>query len=253
MKIFVSYSHKDSNMVLPIVEELLKIYGSKNVIIDRYSNVPGDSLIGFMNNSLEAFTHFLFFLSTNSIESYLTSLEWKNALLLCKNPDKRFIPIVVDSVSIPPIIGDKIYVNLYAHGISHAFQEIRASVENRPVYNETPIENLRAKVALREHEIVLTVESVLYSEPNPSFCIAFKEKEKVDFRFSENFQGSTDIIEIDGKDRFVFFVRLFRSLAAGTSFSMSFSRNNNNDIYLVMHVQEIEGNLKGKPIRLECI
>ena len=79
----------DSNSVVPIAEELVKLYGKNSILIDCFNVKPGDSIIDFMNQSLETFTHFIFFISRNSIKSYMVSLEWKNALILCKNAHQK--------------------------------------------------------------------------------------------------------------------------------------------------------------------
>ena len=213
MKIFISYSHKDSNYVLPIAEELLKIYGKQSVIIDKFSNLPGDSLIGFMNDSLESFTHFIFFISENSVNSYLTSLEWKNALIMCRDPSKKFIPVIVDSVNIPAILKDKIYINLYANGILHAFQEIKDVIDNNGLYiTNKNLDNLYTKITFEKECIRLEIGTKFYSEPNSSFCIAFKNGKKIHMIIEESFQGSDEISEFEGEERYLVFIRLFRTV-----------------------------------------
>lgn len=254
MKIFISYSHKDSNFVLPIAEELLKIYGKESVIIDKFSNHPGDSLVGFVNSSLEVFTHFIFFISQNSINSYLVSMEWKNALLLCKDKSRRFIPVIVDSVQVPAILNDKIYVNLYAHGILHAFQEIRDSIDSNSYIDGIHLNNLNARIKIQENRTQLTIVSKLYSEPNASFCVVFKKKQSVKINVEEAFQGGTETREFDGEERFLVFIRLFRVLTTDSPFCISFSfETKDNEIYQVIHVKENDGHLNGVPINIEYI
>ena len=147
MRIFLSYSHKDKGTVLPVANHLIKIHGKDSVIIDEYNLKPGDSLIDFMNESLKNFTHFLFFLSNNSLRSYFTSLEWQNALILCADGKKKFVPIIVDSVDVPPIIGNIIRINMYEIGLKETFSLLDKTFSDS-VYFESNQPNLFSKISL---------------------------------------------------------------------------------------------------------
>lgn len=64
--IFISYNHKDEQLVDMVVRRLELEFGRKNIFYDKWSMQPGDSIIGKMNEGLEKVTTFFYFLSPNS-------------------------------------------------------------------------------------------------------------------------------------------------------------------------------------------
>ena len=92
--IFISYNHKDEQLVDMIARRLELEFGRDNIFYDKWSMQPGDSIIGKMNEGLEKFTTFFYFLSPNSLTSKMVSKEWKSAL----NRDERKRG-VVESIS----------------------------------------------------------------------------------------------------------------------------------------------------------
>lgn len=69
--IFISYNHKDEQLVDMIARRLELEFGRDNIFYDKWSMQPGDSIIGKMNEGLEKFTTFFYFLSPNSLTSRL--------------------------------------------------------------------------------------------------------------------------------------------------------------------------------------
>lgn len=59
-KLFISYNHNDSGIVDMISRRLELEFGRNNIFYDAWSIQPGDSIIGKMNEGLEAFTTFFF-------------------------------------------------------------------------------------------------------------------------------------------------------------------------------------------------
>ena len=249
MKIFISYSHADSNVVIPFAEELTKLYGNDSILIDEFRVKPGDSLIGFMNESLKTFSHFIFFISKHSIDSYMVSLEWQNALILCKDQSRRFIPIIVDSTEIPAILNDKHYINLYEIGFRQAFQLLKDSLNDiKPEINRT--ENIEAHVSYKNDILELVIKANIYTESNSSFCIVFDGNGHVVPQNFEPFTGSTEEHLINGKQMKLLFVRLFRSLTPTSPFYISFKISGDTRLYSVMHVEDINGEAVGAPIKI---
>lgn len=253
MKLFISYSHKDANFVNPVVSELSKNIDKNSILFDEWNIKPGDSIVGFMNSSLESFTHFIFFLSPNSVDSYMASLEWKNALILCSNKNRHFIPVIINSPKIPPILGDFKYIDSNLLGIDETIKQIFISI-SKSVNGETIYANDNLAYTAKQfadNKIEITIKARYYSEPNSSFCIAFLNSGKILVNFAENFQGSSEIREVDGNKCWLQFVRLFRTLTPGAPVVLVFSSEYKLSLFSIMHVHEDNGNLKGIPILLE--
>ncbi len=67
MKAFISYSHKDGNMVTGIAQALGSVLGQENVFFDAWSIQPGDGIIDRMNMGLSDCDFFFFFVSKASL------------------------------------------------------------------------------------------------------------------------------------------------------------------------------------------
>lgn len=78
--IFISYNHQDEQLVDMVARRLELEFGRNNIFYDKWSMQPGDSIIGKMNEGLENFTTFFFFLSPNSLTSDMVKKEWQSAL-----------------------------------------------------------------------------------------------------------------------------------------------------------------------------
>ena len=87
---FISYSRKDSEIVLPIVERLQK--EGFNVWIDMDGVESGDAFKSVIVEAIKESKTFLFFSSKNSLESPWTVKEVNVAVLV----KKEFIPIKLD-------------------------------------------------------------------------------------------------------------------------------------------------------------
>ena len=60
--IFISYNHNDQQLVDMVARQLELSFGKNNIFYDRWSMQPGDSIIGKMNEGLEQYTTFFYFL-----------------------------------------------------------------------------------------------------------------------------------------------------------------------------------------------
>lgn len=140
-KIFISYNHNDKEIIDTIARRLEIEFGRSNIFYDSWSIRPGDSIIGKMNSGLTDFNNFFFFMSKNSIASKMVTLEWQTALNNAINNDLNFIGIKLDECDIPPILSDKLYIDLYNEGIDSAIQKMRAIIKDESTY--TPLENFK--------------------------------------------------------------------------------------------------------------
>ena len=103
--IFVSYAHKDSEIVFPILDKLhesgIRLWYDEGL-------QAGDDWFEFMKEKIAASTGFLVFLS----EKMVASPHANEENLFAHNLNKKIIAVQIDSVQIPPklsvIIGNEI-------------------------------------------------------------------------------------------------------------------------------------------------
>ena len=144
-KIFISYNHKDQRLIDTVTRRLVLEFGKNNIFYDAWSIQPGDSIIGKMNEGLDAFTTFFFFVSNNSLESKMVALEWQTALNKSINKDLKFVAIRIDDCSIPAILLDKLYIDLYGEGLDSTVEKMRCIIRSENCYKPLDnIENLEA-------------------------------------------------------------------------------------------------------------
>ena len=173
-KIFISYNHKDEVLIDMIARRLELEFGRKNIFYDKWAIQPGDSIIGKMNEGLEEFTTFFFFVSPNSLESKMVSLEWQTALNKAVNNNLKFVAVRVADCSIPAILSDKVYIDVYGEGMDSAVGKMKCVVKSENVY--APLEditNLEAEIIMYgDKKIEVVVFANMYSEQTPTLAFA---------------------------------------------------------------------------------
>jgi hypothetical protein len=205
--IFLSHNYKDKDVVGPIAVQLAEKFGQDNVFYDSWSIRPGDGIIGEMNNGLERCKYFFFFISRNSLESKMVSLEWQAALHKSTNSDMRFIPIKVDNANQPVILIDKLYIDMYKEGLDQTLLRMIDVIENKPSvpYADT-FENVIVKIeSLTKAHYKITVSARKFAEPALTIIAAFSGvMDDITFKLDNNFMSKTELIRIDsGMGRFV--------------------------------------------------
>ncbi len=175
-KIFISYNHNDNLLVDTIARRLELEFGRNNITYDRWTMQPGDSIIGKMNEGLSDFTTFFFFISPNSLASKMVTLEWQTALNRAVNNELKFIAVRIADCSVPAILSDKIYIDLYGEGLDDAVEKMKCVVNSinnyQPLAN---IENLKVNMSIiDETKANITIRALYYSEDNPEFAFACK-------------------------------------------------------------------------------
>ena len=177
-KIFISYNHKDSVLVDNVVQRLNIEFGKNNIFYDKWSIQPGDSIIGKMNEGLEMFTTFFFFVSSNSIDSKMVSLEWQTALNRATNNNLKFVAVKIAECKMPAILSDKLYIDLYGEGLDDAIAKmkcvIKAENNYKPLEN---IENLQAKLSkISKDRYKVIIKAKVYAENAATFIFACENK-----------------------------------------------------------------------------
>lgn len=170
--IFLSHNSKDKRIVEPIAIKLREIFGQEYVFYDSWSIQPGEGIIDRMNEGLANCTIFYFFVSNNSLSSYMVKLEWQNAVMKASNGKAKLIPVRIDNCLIPPILSQSLYIDLYTNGFDVALRQIvdiaTGSNTYRPQF--TSVSNLEARTTINiGREIDVEVSANYYMEPIPHF------------------------------------------------------------------------------------
>ena len=172
--IFISYNHNDESLVDTIVQRLNVEFGRNNIFYDLWSIQPGDSIIEKMNEGLERFTTFFFFVSPNSLNSKMVSLEWQTALNRAINNNLKFVAIKIADCKMPAILSDKQYIDLYGEGLDDAIAKMKCVVKAESTYKPLEsVQNLRATITKKSEENYLVrIEATTYAESNATYAFA---------------------------------------------------------------------------------
>lgn len=176
--IFISYNHNDSALVDTIARRLNIEFGKNNIFYDAWSMQPGDSIIGKMNEGLEEFTTFFFFVSPNSLDSKMVSLEWQTALNRAINNDLKFVAVKIADCKMPAILSDKQYIDLYGNGLDDAIERMKCIVKSENNYKPLEdVQNLKAMLIKESNNHYLVkIEATTYAENAATFVFACENK-----------------------------------------------------------------------------
>jgi hypothetical protein len=171
--IFLSHNSKDKVLVEPIAIRLRDVFGEDNVFYDSWSIQPGDGIIDKMNEGLAKCSLFYFFVSNNSLESYMVKLEWQNAVMKMSKGNAKLIPVRIDDCILPPILSQSLYIDLYINGFDVALRQI-IDIANgintfRPEYvNISNIEAIEHRISNGKIEVEIIAK--YFMEPIPNFA-----------------------------------------------------------------------------------
>ena len=105
-KIFISYSHQDSQIADNIVSALDSL--GLSVWLDRREIKLGDSFLEKMNQGLGSANYVLVLFSNSALKSQWVTREWMSSLA---SQSTIIIPILLENGAIPPLLKDIIYIN----------------------------------------------------------------------------------------------------------------------------------------------
>lgn len=261
-KIFISYNHNDSDIVDMISRKLELEFGRNNIFYDNWSIQPGDSIIGKMNKGLEEFTTFFFFVSPNSMESKMVSLEWQTALNKAVNKDLKFVAVRIADCNLPAILSDKLYIDLYGEGVDSAIEKMKCIVKSESTYK--PLEDVQNIIATEKKKddrtISFMIEAKLYTETNPIFAFACSNsfgEFSVCFNISDSFilTGRDKLNTDNGISLNASTVQLQRPLKPGFPFVFEVYVKNNtshlNNITICVLTDSLKKLYKSIPIKKE--
>lgn len=224
-KIFISYNHNDKVLIDTIARRLELEFGRNNIFYDAWSIQPGDSIIGKMNDGLTDFTTFFFFVSANSLTSNMVELEWQTGLNRAVNNKLKFVSVRIDDCSMPVILTNKLYVDLYGEGMDSAIEKMKSVAKLEDCYKPLEdIQNIKAILqVIDKTKLRITIEATAFTEHNPTFAIACANELKdfsVCFNISEGFTitGRDELKLDDGGKLNAHTVQLQRALKPGFPF-----------------------------------
>lgn len=178
--IFISHNYKDKTIIEPIALKLAEIFGQENVFYDSWSMQPGDGIIDRMNDGLERCTHFFFFVSDNSLKSNMVKMEWQNAIYKSSKGNCKVVPVKLDKSSMPAILSQSLYIDLYINGIDAAIGQIVNVVQGNSTFNANTqtFSNLSFLVTDQtETDLIIKIYASHFFEPIPKFLILFDNNE----------------------------------------------------------------------------
>lgn len=230
-KIFISYNHRDKVIIDTIARRLEIEFGRNNIFYDAWSMQPGDSIIGKMDLGLSEFTTFFFFVSSNSLASNMVKLEWQTALNRAVNNNLKFVAVRIADCSMPPILTDKLYIDLYGDGLDTAIEKMRCVIKGENTYAPLEdVQNVQAVITqLDAHNFDIIIQATYFVVHNPVFAIGLTVPKEF-FRVIQVSEGMVisgeDLITISNGQEF-YSVRfgLCRSLIPGQPFKAKLKVN----------------------------
>ena len=232
-KIFISYNHHDKVIIDTIARRLELEFGRNNIFYDAWSMQPGDSIIGKMDLGLSEFTAFFFFVSPNSLESNMVKLEWQTALNRAVNDNLKFIAVRTADCSMPVILTDKLYIDLYGEGLDTAIEKMRCVIKGENVYTPLKdVQNIQAVISQADsRNFNITIQATYFVVHNPIFAIGLTAPDD-QFKVTQVSEGMVisgkDLIETsNGQEFHAARFGLCRALIPGQPFKVNLNLNDN--------------------------
>lgn len=172
--IFISHNHNDKGIIEPIAIKLAGIFGQDKVFYDSWSMQPGDGIIEKMNEGLEKCTHFFFFVSFSSLKSNMVKMEWQNAIFKASKGNCKVIPVRLDSSSMPAILSQSLYIDLYTNGLDASIGQMVNVIQGNSTYNSSNnvFSNLSYEITNKSSdELEVKIVASYYLEPIPNFLV----------------------------------------------------------------------------------
>ena len=184
---------------------LREIFGEKKVFYDSWSIQPGDGIIEKMNDGLTDPRFVFFFVSEASLQSKMVELEWQNALMKATKGQCKIIPIRVDGSSMPALLTQTLYIDMFSNGIDVATQQIIGVIQGTKGYEPAheKFSNLTWSVDGDETiEVTVSIRASHLMEPNPYFAVLLDNDDKqVDVKLtngSPSLGGYTPEVVVSG-------------------------------------------------------
>lgn len=256
--IFISYNHNDEQLVDMIARRLELEFGRDNIFYDKWSMQPGDSIIGKMNEGLEQFTTFFYFLSPNSLTSKMVAKEWQSALNKAVNEKLRFVAVRLADCKPPAILTDTLYIDLYGKGLDDAVAQMKCVIKGENTYKALEdIENIVAEVEyVSESEIKIEIKATLFSENDANFAFIcdneiddFKAKPQEPMHYGTTGQ-ICDFVNGRKVDWKVRTIRLYRPLTPKNPLRVTIKSKSSDILLKFKGIMQMISETQGKPIKI---
>lgn len=230
-KLFISYNHRDAQLVDTIARKLELEFGRNNIFYDAWSIQPGDSIIGKMNDGLSDFDTFFLFLSPNSLTSKMVALEWRSALNRAVNNHLKFVVIRIAECNPPAILGDMLYIDLYGEGLDDCVTKMKKVANSESCYTPLDdVQNYDVEFSIIDEDTGrFTIRTKFYAEHNPQFAFSSRNKLE-DFSIKSRNEPFTMtnvgvLFDDDGTELPAHMVRLPRVLKPGFPYVTEIKRS----------------------------
>lgn len=174
--IFISHTSKDKPIVEPIALRLASIYGEDKVFYDSWSIQPGDGIIDRMSQGMTECKFFFFFVSKNSLQSKMVSLEWQNTLLRATNGEVKMVPVKLDDCLMPAILLQSLYIDVFGKGLEVGIRQMVDVIEHRNTFRTMTqtYENIRGRITMKTaSECDIEFYAEYYLEPISNYIVLF--------------------------------------------------------------------------------
>ncbi len=237
--IFISYNHKDSEIVDPIVQKLSVVFGQDKIFYDKWSIQPGDGIIDKMNKGLKEASFLFLFLSKNSLESNLVKVEWQNGMIKSVKGKLKLVPVKLDDCLVPEVLLQNIYIDIFGKGPEFGTRQIIDVINGKNTYQPGPqtYENIRGYIKKDNQDLLIEFRAETYSEPISRYLI-LTDNDQEDFNvrcigdnmFNQGFQK--DFLLSNGLKSNALMVGVSRATSPGFPLIVKIIAKNNKEIKL---------------------
>ncbi|MEZ9465074.1 toll/interleukin-1 receptor domain-containing protein [Vibrio splendidus] len=238
--IFLSHNFNDKAVVEQVALKLAAVFGTDKVFYDSWSIQPGDGIIDRMSSGLSECKYFFFFVSENSLKSKMVTLEWQNAVMLATNGQCKLIPVRLDGSTMPAIMTQTLYIDLFSVGLDAAVAQIVDVTSDKNTYKapKQQFSNVGFSITDSDGSVLITMEAKHYLEPIASFVVLLDHDEseiqcKVLKEDPHKSGFNKDITLSDGRTCNGFLATAFRGLTPSMPLTVELKTNNGEPVQIV--------------------
>ncbi len=180
--IFLSLNTVDKSTVEPIAIKLSAVYGNEKVFYDGWTDQPCEGIIGKNDRVLEKCRFFFFFVSKNSQDSNLTTMEWQKAIYKATNNEAQLIPVKLDDCFMPAVLLQTLYIDIFGSGLEYGLRQMVDVINKKnalKLVGQT-YENVRGYKILSKsinNELYFEVRAETYVEPMSKYIVLLQHNE----------------------------------------------------------------------------
>lgn len=245
--IFLSHTKSDKPVVEPIAIRLAQVFGQENVFYDSWSIQPGDGIVDRMNDGLSECKYFFFFVTSKSLQSKMATLEWQNALMKKVSGGTKFIPVRLDSCTMPVLLMQSLYIDVFNVGLEMGIRQMIDVINGENTFRPqfTTFHNVKAFVnKIDASSVEIEIKAMAYSEPISKYYILVNNPlDNVSIECMSDFVRMTGQQENftlrNGETHNVFLESASRATTPGFPYRVSLKTKDGSplDLVMVMHAK----------------